>query len=252
MLAVEMLHALSLNHCEPTQGPLHFSGIRAVIRHVFPRLSSYRSRTRFYAAARTLVDCRVPSGVMAGEDTEDRLKEFIDLSQVPILTMNLLQALPRTPSWDRLKREGRLVNNDAVLESNVRFLRPYDEVVAAWRRCVAHAYDPERLFARFAHQVDATYAHRIDVRAGGKVIMRNVREAIVLPFNILLWVGLLSNYRSPFWRAVRHALRRGQIDAAFGMGLVGYHLIQFSREALRGEQNASFYSTCRKPSLGRI
>ena len=28
-----------------------------------------------------------------------------------------------------------------------------------------------------------------------------------------------------------------------GMGFVGYHLIQFTREALRGEQNASFYST---------
>jgi hypothetical protein len=26
------------------------------------------------------------------------------------------------------------------------------------------------------------------------------------------------------------------------MGVVGYHLIRFSREALRGEQNASFYS----------
>jgi hopanoid C-2 methylase len=28
-----------------------------------------------------------------------------------------------------------------------------------------------------------------------------------------------------------------------GMGFVAYHLIQFTREALRGEQNASFYST---------
>jgi len=26
------------------------------------------------------------------------------------------------------------------------------------------------------------------------------------------------------------------------MGVVGHHLIRFSREALRGEQNASFYS----------
>ncbi len=46
--------------------------------------------------------------------------------------------------------------------------------------------------------------------------MRNVREAVVLVFNIVFRVGLLSNYRWPFWRAVRHALRRGQIDAAFG------------------------------------
>ena len=28
-----------------------------------------------------------------------------------------------------------------------------------------------------------------------------------------------------------------------GMGFVAYHLILFTREALRGEQNASFYST---------
>jgi len=30
------------------------------------------------------------------------------------------------------------------------------------------------------------------------------------------------------------------------MGFVGHHLIEFSREALRGEQNASFYSALRK------
>jgi len=39
------------------------------------------------------------------------------------------------------------------------------------------------------------------------------------------------------------ALRRGQIDAALSMGVVGYHMIKFSRQAVRGEQNASFYST---------
>jgi hypothetical protein len=121
-------------------------------------------------------------------------------------------------------------------------LRPYNEVVAAWQRCIGHAYDPERLFARFAHQVDATYAHRMDVPVRGKLTIRNLREAVVLGFNIVLWIGLLSNYRRPFWRAAWHALSRGQIDAALGMGLVAYHLIRFSREALRGEQNASFYS----------
>jgi hypothetical protein len=61
-------------------------------------------------------------------------------------------------------------------------------------------------------------------------------------FNVLLWIGLLSDYRRPFWRAICLALSRGQIDAALGTGLVAYHLIQFTREALRGEQNASFYS----------
>jgi len=190
----------------------------------------------------------VTSGIILGLDTdtsdsEGRLKDFIDLSQIPILTINLLQALPRTPLWDRLKRDGRLIADDAGLESNVRFLRPYDEVVATWRRCIAHAYDPERLFARFTHQVDATYANRMITPARGKLTIPNLRAALVLAFNIMLRVGLLSDYRRPFWRAARHAFRRGQIDAVLGMGFVAYHLIEFSREALRGDQNASFYST---------
>ncbi len=45
----------------------------------------------------------VTSGIILGldsdtEETEGRLKDFIDLSQIPILTINLLQALPRTLS----------------------------------------------------------------------------------------------------------------------------------------------------------
>jgi len=189
----------------------------------------------------------VTAGIILGLDTdsagsEDSLKAFIDLSGIPILTINLLQALPRTPLWDRLKRDGRLIADDAGLESNVRFLRPYDEVVATWRRCIAYAYDPERLYARFTHQIDATYVNRMDSPVRAKFTINNLRVALVLACNVAVRVGLLADYRRPFWRAVRHAFSRGQIDAVFGMGFVSYHLIEFSRDALRGEQNASFYS----------
>jgi hopanoid C-2 methylase len=189
----------------------------------------------------------VTSGIILGLDTdtadsESRLKAFIDESQVPILTINLLQALPKTPLWDRLKGEGRLITDDKGLESNVRFLRPHDEVVATWRRCIAHAYDPEHLFARFAHQVEATYPNRLIGPARGKLTISNLRTALVLAFNVALRVGVLSDYRRPFWRAARKALARGQIDAALSMGFVAHHLIRFTREALRGDHNASFYS----------
>ena len=68
-------------------------------------------------------------------------------------------------------------------------------MVSAWQRCIAYAYDPERLFSRFAHQVDATYAHRMVVPARGKLTARNLREAVVLGFNVALRIGLLSDYR---------------------------------------------------------
>ena len=189
----------------------------------------------------------VTSGIILGldtdsDDTEMRLKDFIDISQIPMLTINLLQALPKTPLWDRLKLAGRLAD-EPTLESNVRFLRPYEEVVAMWRRCIAYANDPERLFARFHHQVDATYVNRMITPARGKLNWANLSSALVLAFRVVLHIGILSDYRKPFWRAARHSLRRGQIDAVLGMGFIAHHLIQFTREALRGEQNASYYST---------
>src|SRR6195256_3766897 len=192
----------------------------------------------------------VTSGIILGldtdsDDTEARLKDFIEVSHIPMLTINLLQALPKTPLWDRLKAAGRL-SDDPTLESNVRFLRPYDDVVSMWRRCVAYANDPERLFARFHHQVEATYVNRMITPARGKLTWGNLSSALVLAFRVVLHIGILSDYRKPFWRAARHALRRGQIDAVLGMGFIAHHLIQFTREALRGEQNASYYSTKRR------
>src|SRR5262249_39445674 len=189
----------------------------------------------------------VTSGIILGldtdsDETEARLKDFIDISRIPMLTINLLQALPKTPLWDRLKLAGRL-EDDPTRESNVRFLRPYEDVVSMWRRCIAHANDPERLFARFYHQVDATYVNRLIPPARGKLNWGNLSSGLVLAFRVLVHIGILSDYRRPFWQAARHALRRGQIDAVLGMGFIAHHLIQFTREALRGEQNASYYST---------
>ena len=201
------------------------------------------------ASIKTLNDygLEVTSGIILGldtdtDDTESRLKDFIDVSQIPMLTINLLQALPKTPLWDRLAKTERIAD-DPTLESNVRFLRPYDEVVAMWRRCIAYANDPERLFARFHHQVDQTYVNRMIPPARGKLNWANLSGALVLAFRVMLHIGILSDYRKPFWRAARHAMRRGQIDAVLGMGFIAHHLIQFTREALRGEQNASYYST---------
>ena len=84
-------------------------------------------------------------------------------SQIPLLTINLLQALPKTPLWDRLEREGRLLDDDDGRDSNVDFLLPYDEVVSSWRRCMEVAYQPEKLFARYQYQCDYTYANRLKV-----------------------------------------------------------------------------------------
>lgn len=188
----------------------------------------------------------VVSGIILGLDTdtaqtEADLKAFVDRSNIPMLTMNLLQALPKTPLWDRLARAGRLVD-DSSRESNVRFVRPYEEVVMSWRRSIEYAYDPERLYERFLHQIKFTYGNRFAAPASGRLTRANLARGARLLGNLLLKVGILSDYRRPFWRMAWQAIKRGQIEALFGAGFISHHLIEFSREALRGKQNAAFYS----------
>ena len=194
----------------------------------------------------------VTSGIILGLDTdtaesEKRIIEFIDASHVPVLTINLLQALPKTPLWDRLSRSNRIVDDES-LESNVRFLRPYDAIVAGWRRCIAHAYTPERLFERFQHQMDATYRHRIKTPLRTRLTRSNLTRGVILGGNILFKIALRSPYRRVFRAAAWQALKRGQIEAIFNMGFVAHHMIRFTQDALAGNQNASFYSTRTTPA----
>ncbi|TXM91681.1 DUF4070 domain-containing protein [Methylobacterium sp. WL30] len=209
---------------------------------------THNAAVPMYGAIETLnsYGLEVTSGIILGLDSdsdasEQYLIDFIDKSGIPVLTINILQALPKTPLWDRLQREGRLVH-DAALESNVLFKRPHDTVVSSWRRAIAHAYAPEKIFERFKHQCATTYPNRIVTPTKGKLTFTNLRRGLILGFNIITRVGIFSDYRKPFWSAAVYALRRGQIEAVFNMGFVAHHLIRFTREALRGEHNASFYA----------
>jgi len=194
----------------------------------------------------------VVSGIILGLDTDtvhtaDRILDFIANSQIPILTINLLEALPRTPLWDRLKAEGRLVD-DSSRESNVEFKLPYEDVVAMWRKCVATCYEPATLYGRFAHNVDYTYSNRLQLPlTRARASFANIRRALRISRNLLVQVGMFSDYRETFWKFCGPLLRTGRIEQAIHIGLIAHHLITFAREAVAGSQNASFYSAHERP-----
>jgi radical SAM superfamily enzyme YgiQ (UPF0313 family) len=196
----------------------------------------------------------VVSGIILGLDTDTpdtatHINEFVDASQIPLLAINLLQALPRTPLWDRLKTAGRLVD-DTERDSNIVFLRPYEDVLESWRQCVSHAYEPEAVYARFAHNARHTFPNRIKppvtrARLNGA----NIRKALTCLGNIFLHVGILADYRRTFWRMAWPALRKGQIEELIHIALVAHHLITYARECERGMQMASNYAA--RPALPR-
>jgi radical SAM superfamily enzyme YgiQ (UPF0313 family) len=190
----------------------------------------------------------VVSGIILGLDTDTpdsgrRMLEFVDRSQIPMLTMNLLQALPRTPLWDRLKREGRLIEDDDSRESNVDFRLPYEHVLAMWRECMRVAYRPEKLYARYEHQVATTYRNRLALPFSRKrASWSNVRKGLIMLGRIVWHVGLRGDYRGVFWRFALARLKRGQIEDLIAVGLVAHHLILFAREASSGRRDASHYT----------
>jgi radical SAM superfamily enzyme YgiQ (UPF0313 family) len=190
----------------------------------------------------------VVSGIILGLDTDRRdagegILEFIDQSGIPLLTINLLQALPRTPLFDRLKREGRLIE-DSDRDSNVDFLLPYDHVVSTWRDCMGRAYTPEKLFARFEHQVRATYPNRLQPpNSRQRASWRNIKRGMTMLAKILWHVGVKGDYRREFWTFAWPRLKSGDIERVISVGLVAHHLIVFARDASSGRQNASYYST---------
>ncbi|PSB16349.1 B12-binding domain-containing radical SAM protein [filamentous cyanobacterium CCP2] len=189
----------------------------------------------------------VVSGIIIGLDTDtpdtaDRILEFIRLSQIPMLTINLLYALPKTALWQRLEAEGRLVFEDDR-ESNVEFLMPYEQVVEMWRKCITTAYEPEFLYQRFLYQCKHTYPNRIKVpNSPARVSKKNIQKGLTMLSKILLRVGVFSQYRKTFWQMALPALKTGRIEQVIHIGLVAHHLIRFTQECSRGEESASFYS----------
>jgi radical SAM superfamily enzyme YgiQ (UPF0313 family) len=189
----------------------------------------------------------VVSGIILGLDTDkpetgQHLLEFIDASQIPLLTINLLQALPQTPLWDRLKRENRLIEDEGR-DSNVDFRLPYEDVVTTWRACMGSAYEPAKLLARYEYQIREAYPHRVQPPPSReRASWKNIRLGLILLRNIFWKVGVLGDYKLEFWKFALRRLARGEIEHLISSILVAHHLIMFARDASGGQANASNYS----------
>ncbi|HEV2334964.1 MAG TPA: B12-binding domain-containing radical SAM protein [Stellaceae bacterium] len=195
----------------------------------------------------------VVSGIILGLDTDTpetdaSLIDFIDASKIPVLTINLLQALPKTALWERLAATGRLSPGNEG-ESNVVFARPYDEVLAGWRAAIGHAYAPEALFERFAWNARHTYPNRIRLPVTrARLNAGNLRRALVILAKIFVKIGIRGDYRRSFWGFALPLLRAGMVGELIASALVAHHMIRFARECTEGRQNASFYADRARPA----
>ena len=147
-----------------------------------------------------------------------------------------------------LAKEGRILA-DGGRESNVVFRLPEETVLAMWRRCIAAAYAPEAIYRRFAHNLAHTFAKRPAYpRSRHRASWRNTVSGLALLGRIVWRIGVRGDYRGTFWRVAGPALRAGQIEEMIQAAVVSHHLIEFTRQCLRGAQEASFYAPSLPPS----
>ena len=92
------------------------------------------------------------SGIIMGLDTDtdetpQALIDFADVSQIPIMTVNILFALPNTALYARLEKENRVLPAEKAenRDSNIVFLQPYEKVVRNWQKVIGHVFGPEQL-----------------------------------------------------------------------------------------------------------
>jgi len=186
----------------------------------------------------------VVSGIIMGLDSDtprtgENILRFIEVSGIPMLTINLLYALPKTPLHRRLEKEGRLVSGDNRV-SNVVFKMPYDDTVKMWKDCITEAYRPENLFRRFVHQTEVTYPNRLKVQR--KVGWKELKFGMGVIRRVLWHVGARADYRDKFWNVARPLLRQGRVEEVIHLAVVSYHLIQFARDISEGRMEACFYA----------
>ena len=189
----------------------------------------------------------VVSGIILGLDTDTpetpgAILDFAQESQIPLMTVNLLYALPKTPLYERLEQEGRLLSNPDG-DSNIVFRQPHETVLASWRRVIAHLYEPANIYARFMTQARNTYVNRpAPANALQQLTWRNARRAARIFSRIIWHVGVRSDYRRHFWKMFWSLIWKRQLETIFQITIVSHHLITYTREALQGKGQASNYS----------
>lgn len=192
-------------------------------------------------------------GIIFGFDTDtpqtgERMAEFVEEAQIPFFTINILQALPRTPLWRRLEAAGR-IREDPSRDSNVEFLLPYEVVVEMWRTCVLRLYAPDAIYDRLDYQLRHTYPNRKPISlSGANFSWDDVCYGIGVLVAVFWHVGLRSHYRRRFWRTAWAALRQRRLTELVSLAFQAHHMILYATECARDLVRHSNYD----PRPGKV
>ena len=145
----------------------------------------------------------------------DRICAFVAQHHLPVVMVNLLQALPNTALWDRLQEENRLLGTGVsadMVDTNFNFVpaRPAAEIIAEYVRAVDYLYKPSNYLARSYQDIltmrptrSAAAGKNKDQKYGTPKSRQPLRVRLkdLMALLRLIWrQGILADFRWQFWR----------------------------------------------------
>jgi radical SAM superfamily enzyme YgiQ (UPF0313 family) len=176
---------------------------------------------------------RVMAGFIIGFDGEkagagDRIVRFVEKTTIPTAMFSMLQALPDTALLHRLKKEGRLLEQDSGMNQTtlMNFIptRPLEDIAREYVDAFWTLYDP-------ASYLNRTYQHFLKLgapRCPSKV--RQVNWVNIRALLTLCWrQGVVRKTRWQFWFNLFSILRHNPKvwEPYLGVCALGEHFLEY-------------------------
>ncbi|MBN2040818.1 MAG: B12-binding domain-containing radical SAM protein [Spirochaetes bacterium] len=182
----------------------------------------------------------VMGGFIVGFDTdpEDIFQKQIDfITQAGISTamIGMLQALPKTQLYRRLKEEGRLTgmasgNNTHDLQLNFLPKRPADELFAGYKRIISEIYKPVTYFNTTYTLLKRLPSKRVGDRKVGKNEIKILAKSLVRQ--------TFSKYSFFYVKFLLRVLIRKPVlfPLAINYAIRGHHFFRMTDEIIKAEE----------------
>jgi len=183
----------------------------------------------------TRAGLQIMSGFIIGFDNErpgagKRIQEFIEDTGIPQGMFSLLQALQNTAMWNRLQKEGRLVEGLGTVHQGaiMNFVptRPVEEIIQEYIDVFWQIYEPMPYLKR-------TFRHFMMMNAWrGKTKRRITSKELRLYLAVCWRQGVVRSTRFRFWwQLVAIALSKPRLAYDYFTALgVGEHFFNYRHE----------------------
>ena len=191
----------------------------------------------------------VMGGFIVGFDSDppdifDRQIEFIERAAIPWAMAGVLQAPPTTPLYERMKREGRLVQASPEPSNfsppNFRTVLPLPELLAGTKRMLLTLYDPRRFYERVFNSLE-----QWQVQPEQRAPTLSLLYLLRVVFKSVWRQGVLSEYRQAYWHFLRRLTMGRRLNPqkrrlGFELALSGHHFIRYARQVAESLESESY------------